>query len=86
MLEKLWRSAKDNDYSSPAFYPWGCGSALILYVFALSRGGKSRKEKTAVTSSIRGDAVLHHLWRGIGLICEGSCQSAPPDHYLILVK
>lgn len=86
MLEKLWRSAKDSDYTSPGFYPWGCGSAWISYAFALSRGGRSRKEEAAVTSSIHGDTRLHHLWRGIGLSCEGSCQSAPPDRYLMLVK
>lgn len=79
MLKKLCRSAKDNDYTSPGFYPWVSGSVWVLYAFVLSREGRSRKEEIAATSSVCGDAVLHHLWRGIGLSCEGSCQSAPPD-------
>lgn len=72
--------------SSPGFYPWVSGSAWVSYAFVLSREGRSRKEETTVTSSMYGDAVPHHLWRMTGLSCEGSCQSAPPDHYLMLVK
>lgn len=79
MLKKLCRSAKDNDYTCPGFYPMVSGSVCVLCPFVLSREVRSRKEEIAATPSIRGDAVLHHLWRGIGLSCEGSCQSAPPD-------
>lgn len=85
MLKKLCKSAKDNDCTSPEFYPWVSGSMWVLYAFVLSRGGGSRKE-IAATSSIHRDAELNNLWRGIGLSCEDSCQSAPPDQYLMLVK
>lgn len=85
-LKKLWRPAKDNEYASPRFYLRVSDSAWVSYAFVPSRGGISGEEETAVTSSIRGDAPLHHLWRGVGLRCEGSCQSAPPDCYLMLVK
>lgn len=59
VLKKLWRSAKNNGYRSPGFYPWVSGSAWVLYAFVLSRGGRSRKEETAVTSSIHGDAMVY---------------------------
>lgn len=86
MLKKLCRSAKDNDYTSSGFYPWVSRSTWVSYTLVLSRGGRRRKEEIAATSSFHGDAVLHHLCREIGLRCEGSYQSAPPDQCLVLVK